>query len=77
MQTHVFDYRREEGEGHSRFGAPVSSVEIRLLGKNGDAEVAKSEPVGELVVSGPSVAGGEWKSGKRARIGEDGCLGYV
>lgn len=76
-QTHVFDYRREEGEGHSRFGAPVSSVEIRLLGKNGDAEVAKSEPVGELVVSGPSVVGGEWKSGRRARIAEDGCLGYA
>lgn len=75
-QTHVFDYRREEGEGHSRFGAPVSSVEIRLVG-SGDQEVGKSEPVGELVVSGPAVAGGEWRSGKKARIGEDGCLGYA
>ena len=75
-QTHVFDYRREEGEGHSRFGSPVSSVEIRLVG-NGDAEVGKSEPVGELVVSGPAVAGGEWKTGRRMRIGEDGCLGYA
>jgi hypothetical protein len=75
-QTHVFDYRREEGEGHSRFGSPVSSVEIRLVG-SGDVEVGKSAPVGELVVSGPAVAGGEWRSGKRMRIGEDGCLGYA
>lgn len=75
-QTHVFDYRREEGEGHSRFGAPVSSVEIRLVG-SGDAEVGKSEPVGELVVAGPAVAGGEWRSGRKVRVGEDGCLGYA
>ena len=75
-QTHVFDYRREEGEGHSRFGAPVSSVEIRVVG-SGDKAVGKSEPVGELVVSGPAVAGGEWRSGKKVQIGEDGCLGYA
>jgi hypothetical protein len=75
-QTHVFDYRREGGEGHSRFGAPVSSVEVRVVG-SGDQEVGKSEPVGGLVVAGPAVAGGEWRSGKRARIGEDGCLGYA
>jgi hypothetical protein len=75
-QTHVFDYRREESEDHSRFGAPVSSVEVRVVG-SGDQEVGKSEPVGELVVSGPAVAGGEWRSGKRVRIGEDGCLGYA
>jgi hypothetical protein len=76
-QTHVFDYRREESEGHSRFGAPVSSVEVRVVG-SGDADVGKSEPVGELVVSGPAVAGGgEWRSGRRVRIGEDGCLGYA
>jgi acyl-CoA synthetase (AMP-forming)/AMP-acid ligase II len=75
-QTHVFDYRREEGEGHSRFGAPVSSVEIRVVGSS-DQDVGKSEPVGELVVAGPAVAGGEWRSGKRVRIGEDGCIGYV
>lgn len=75
-QTHVFDYRREEGEGHSHFGAPVSSVEIRVVG-NGDKEVGKSEPMGELIVSGPAVAGGEWKSGRKVKIGEDGCLGYA
>lgn len=80
-QTHVFDYRKEEsedgGERHSRFGAPLSSVEVKLVGGS-DAEVGKSEPVGELVVSGPAVAGsGEWKSGRTVRIGEDGCLGYV
>lgn len=75
-QTHVFDYRREQGEGHSHFGAPVSSVEIRVVG-NGDKEVGKSEPVGELVVSGPAVANGEWRSGKTVKIGEDGCLGYA
>lgn len=75
-QTHVFDYRREEGEGHSHFGAPVSSVEIRVVG-DGNKEVGTSEPVGELVVSGPAVADGEWRSRKKFKIGEDGCLGYA
>jgi hypothetical protein len=73
-QTHVFDYRVEQ----SGFGAPVSSVEIRLVSGDGrDEEVGSSEPVGELVVAGPAVAGGEWRSGRRMRVGEDGCLGYI
>lgn len=75
-QTHVFDYRREEGAGHSRFGAPLSCVEVRVLGAD-DKDVGASEPTGELVVAGPAVAGGEWKSGRRFRVREDGCLGYA
>lgn len=54
-QTHVFDYRREEGAGHSRFGRPLRCVEVRVVG----ADNKVSEPVGELVVAGPAVAGGE------------------
>lgn len=79
----MFDYRVQENESTSagneqcsKFGAPVSSVEIRLLGKD-DVQVGKSEPVGELVVTGPSVEGGEWRSGVQMRVGEDGCLGYA
>lgn len=79
-QTHVFDYRQETqkegGQTHSRFGAPVSSVEVRVVGDQ-DAAVGKSEPEGELVVSGPAVAGGEWRSGRKVKIYEDGCLGYL
>lgn len=77
----MFDYRKEDSpdgsaEQHSRFGAPVSSVEIKLVGGS-DADVGQSEPVGKLVVSGPAVAGGEWESGRTVKIGEDGCLGFV
>lgn len=77
-QTHVFDYRVQENDAHkhAKFGAPLSSVEIRLLGKD-DVQVGKSEPVGELAVTGPSVEGGEWRSGVQMRVGEDGCLGYA
>lgn len=79
-QTHVFDYRVENGE-QARFGAPVSSVEVKVVGKDYD-QVGRSQPEGELVVDGPAVAGGskgegEWKSGVQCSIGEDGCLALV
>ena len=78
-QSHVFDYRVEKnGREQARFGAPVASVEVKLLSKN-DEQVGKSEPRGELVVDGPAVADGEgeWRSGVQCEIGEDGCLRLV
>ena len=53
-QTNMLDYQKTSAD----FGAPLSSVEIKLRdaedGKNSD-----DKPLGELVVSGPAVIGGE------------------
>lgn len=53
-QTNMLDYQNTSAD----FGPPLSSVEIKLRdaegGKNGD-----DKPLGELVVSGPAVVGGE------------------
>lgn len=53
-QTNMLDYQNKSDD----FGAPLSSVEIKLRdaedGKNSD-----DKPLGELVVSGPAVIGGE------------------
>ena len=60
-QTHMFDYRRD-GPPHQRshFGAPVSSVEVKLAARDGGSlEFRDDMPVGKLVVSGPAVVGGE------------------
>ena len=53
-QTNMLDYQNTSAD----FGPPLSSVEIKLRdaedGKNSD-----DKPLGELVVSGPAVVGGE------------------
>ncbi|KAF2170966.1 hypothetical protein M409DRAFT_63972 [Zasmidium cellare ATCC 36951] len=76
-QTNVFDYRRDEGAAHSHFGIPLSSVEIKVLSPGNDADVGAQEPKGELVVTGPAVAGGEVKLGVRGRIREDFTIAYA
>ena len=75
-QTGVFDYRRAEGGGCASFGTPVSSVEVKLLG--GEGEVGGPRPEGELTVRGPAVSGEGWVGlGVRGGFGEDGCLGLA
>ena len=53
-QSNMLDYQNKIAD----FGSPLSSVEIKLRdaadGKNSD-----EKPLGELVVSGPAVVGGE------------------
>ena len=46
-QTNIYDYRRDERPGHSHFGAPLSSVEIKLVDKEDD-KVDGSTPTGEV-----------------------------
>ncbi|KAK5119859.1 hypothetical protein LTR85_007185 [Meristemomyces frigidus] len=76
-QTNVFDYRREDGGGYSHFGAPVSSVEIKLAASE-DGEVAGDRPRGVLVVMGPAVSGGgEVRLPVRGRMRADGTLQYA
>lgn len=76
-QTNVFDYRRDEGAGHSHFGIPLSSVELKVLSPSNDADVGAQEPKGELVVTGPAVAGGEVKLGVKGRIRDDFTIAYA
>lgn len=75
-QTNVYDYRRDERLGHSHFGSPLSSVEVKLVDEV-DQNVDGSTPTGEIVVSGPAVAGGQAKLGVRGRFGEDCTLAYA
>lgn len=75
-QTSVFDYRTEAGSGTSHVGLPLSSVEVKLANKD-DQGVAGTQPEGEIVVSGPAVAGDDVNLGVRARFREDGTLQLV
>ena len=59
-QTNVYDYREgvTPDSKHSHFGVPVASVEIKL--KDTPSHQTSDERItGEIVVSGPAVAGGE------------------
>ncbi|KAG9564057.1 acetyl-CoA synthetase-like protein, partial [Aureobasidium melanogenum] len=75
-QTNIYDYRHDDRPGHSHFGAPLSSVEIKLVDKD-DSKVDGSTPSGEIVVSGPAVVGGESNLGVRGVFREDCTLGYA
>lgn len=59
-QSNVYDYRTSitSGQKHSHFGVPVSSVEVKLK-DTPTHKTTDEQSVGELVVTGPSVAGGE------------------
>jgi hypothetical protein len=46
-QTHVFDYRIASGKGHSHFGAPLGSVEIKLVDM-GEHKTTDESPRGEV-----------------------------
>ncbi|KAL0258599.1 hypothetical protein SLS55_006096 [Diplodia seriata] len=87
-QTNVYDYRREElqsqsmsstsvkGKQYSHFGAPTTSVELKLVDKD-EHKTTDDEAKGEVVVMGPSVAGGKAVLPVVARLRDDGCLAYV
>ena len=53
-QTNMLDYQNQSAE----YGPPLSSVEIKLRDTE-DAKNSDDKPLGELVVSGPAVVGGE------------------
>lgn len=75
-QTNIFDYRRDAGTKHGHFGLPLSSVEVKLVGKS-EADVSGQEPEGEIVVMGPAVSGSEAKLGIKGRFRHDGVLEYA
>jgi hypothetical protein len=58
-QTNVYDYRRGlSSNKHGHFGVPLSSVEVKLK-DTPQYKTSDERSVGELVVTGSSVAGGE------------------
>lgn len=59
-QTNIYDYRRGDGPSnkHSHFGVPLSSVELKLK-DTPQLKTSDSQSIGELIVTGSSVAGGE------------------
>ncbi len=59
-QTNIYDYRREATPStkHSHFGVPLSCVEIKLK-DTPQYKTTDEQTIGELVVKGSSVVGGE------------------
>jgi acyl-CoA synthetase (AMP-forming)/AMP-acid ligase II len=59
-QTNIYDYRRGVGpqNKHSHFGVPLSCVEIKLV-DTASHKTTDDQSMGEVIVRGPSVAGGE------------------
>ena len=63
-QTNMYDYRRGIGpeHKHNHFGAPLGCLEVKLI-DSPPHKISDDNIVGEMVVSGPSVAGGETRLG--------------
>ncbi|KAF1962528.1 hypothetical protein CC80DRAFT_162290 [Byssothecium circinans] len=68
-QTNLYDYRREEtpSNKHSHFGVPLSCVEVKLK-DTPSHKTTDEQSVGEIVVTGASVAGGEAAIGVNGRL---------
>ncbi len=73
-QTNILDYAKRIGD-HGHFGPPLSCVEMKLK----DTENRKSEgakALGQLVVSGPAVVGGEVVSDQVMAMTDENTLAY-
>jgi hypothetical protein len=76
-QTNIYDYRLgAPSSKHSHFGVPLSSLEAKVR-DTPTHKTTEEQSVGELVVSGSSVAGGEAALGVNATFREDHTLAYV
>ncbi|PGH12974.1 hypothetical protein AJ79_03947 [Helicocarpus griseus UAMH5409] len=73
-QTNVYDYRRLPGR-HSHFGAPMNTVEVKLVyDKEEDANDDTKPTEGKIFVAGPAVVGGKGVLDARGYIGDDYTL---
>jgi len=70
-QTNAYDYRRQSGPSH--FGAPMNSVEIKLIDHEEDAGHERAVE-GEICVAGPAVVSGKCSLGTRGRFCKDNTL---
>ncbi|KAL8644471.1 MAG: hypothetical protein Q9210_007240 [Variospora velana] len=75
-QTSIYDYRRDEDAKQATFGAPVSSVEIKLIDENGHKN-SDDLAVGKLVVTGPAVVGGETTVDRFMMMTDSNTLAYA
>lgn len=74
-QTNVFDYRVAEDISHnSHYGSPLSSLELKLVDTAHSKIQDEGDPIGQVVVTGPAVVGGEAPLPVVGRIREDGTL---
>jgi len=76
-QTNMLDYRNLEKtqDGNSHFGPPLSCVEIKLK-DNEDRKAGDSRPMGQLVVSGPAVVGGQVVADQVMALTDENTLIY-
>ncbi|KAK4696456.1 hypothetical protein P7C71_g1472, partial [Lecanoromycetidae sp. Uapishka_2] len=73
-QTNALDYAKRNGEsGH--FGPPLSCVELKLK-DTGDRKSEGAKALGQLVVSGPAVVGGEVVCGQIMMMTDENTLAY-
>lgn len=70
-QTNAFDYRVTAAHEARKFGPPLSSVEIKLVGQG---QVNEDNPEGKLFVAGPAVIGGSVGLDFHGRIADDSTL---
>jgi len=77
-QTNVYDYRtgNTPPNKHSHFGVPLSCLEIKLK-DTPELKTTDEQSVGELLVTGSSVAGGEVHLGFNATVRDDHTLAYL
>ena len=77
-QTNPLDYRiGDQPTKMSHFGAPLSSVEIKVVGNHGQISDDDYKPVGSLMIAGPAVVGGSATTDLRATFGDDQTLRLV
>ncbi|KAL8945794.1 MAG: hypothetical protein Q9222_007712 [Ikaeria aurantiellina] len=75
-QTSVYDYRRDPDAEQAAFGAPVASVEYKLVDENGHKNTDE-KALGKLVVTGPAVVGGETVVDRFMTMTESNTLAYA
>ncbi|MCJ1475814.1 hypothetical protein MMC13_004478 [Lambiella insularis] len=77
-QTNALDYRLQDIPLEpSHFGAPLSSVEVKLVNAPMSKISDDTDPVGQIVVTGPAVIDGEVNLGVMGKIREDNTLALV
>ncbi|CAI6305793.1 unnamed protein product [Periconia digitata] len=77
-QTNLYDYRREATPStkHSHFGVPLSCLEVKLK-DTASHKTTDEQAVGEILVTGASVAGGEAALGVNGTFRDDHTLAYI
>ena len=73
-QTSIFDYAKRNGD-HGHFGPPLSCIEMKLKDA-GDRKSEGAKSLGQLVISGPAVVGGEVISDQVMTMTDENTLAY-